>query len=582
MTELRTATTLFIVFFAFSAFGQKVKYKDIYSLLSTKQYDAAEPFLKRYLAGDQGNPNAFLFMGMIYQEKVAACHVLRETPSLVAYADSAIQCFDKASSLLTEREIKRNKEYYQAYNRRDLRTGEFGIALSDIQFDLQKRKEALLTRSAAAKMIRHHLESADSLYAASASAYKVLAQHHSTGHSLFLRANDSTVALLDDLSSCFDAALKAVRLYQSSMSSPGVPAYRHDFNLRTLSAYPTEGMDAIDFLAEEVSLWDYGTFAADARKKILDDILPLQKETVTLLTALSAAESESGDHAEVTALPFDRFGRYDDKDPLPLALARLYIADRQYHEARANREAVADSLDVHLQLELARSEVRALERVDSAVALFRLQDLKEGLHRYARFLPTHLGTTQAVVSLLDTVTAAVDTSRQRVNENLAMRELEAQRLRVGEDYIPLTAADTLEGYRPLLTVDEQYTIGVKRVDSVSFAGYFYAITPSRVPDIAATFALDTKAFDDSHWPSVKALSTDANGLLYYVLIYSEDADQEKYPAKVAKVYRIDGLSWATDIKLGFLPESLEYEPAAGTLIVRGADTLIIDKNGNPQ
>src|SRR5690606_15286672 len=251
-------------------------------------------------------------------------------------------------------------------------------------------------------------------------------------------------------------------------------------------------------------------------------------------------------------------------------------------EARANREAVADSLDVHLQLELARSEVRALERVDSAVALFRLQDLKEGLHRYARFLPTHLGTTQAVVSLLDTVTAAVDTSRQRVNENLAMRELEAQRLRVGEDYIPLTAADTLEGYRPLLTVDEQYTIGVKRVDSASFAGYLYAITPSRVPDIAATFALDTKAFDDSHWPSVKALSTDANGLLYYVLIYSEDADQEKYPAKVAKVYRIDGLSWATDIKLGFLPESLEYEPAAGTLIVRGADTLIIDKNGNPQ
>src|SRR5690606_41755244 len=107
------------------------------------------------------------------------------------------------------------------------------------------------------------LEAADSRHAACASACKGLAQPHSTGHSLFLRANGGPVALLDDLSSRFDAALKAVRLYQSSMSSPGVPAYRHDFNLRTLSAYPTEGMDAIDFLAEEVSLWDYGTFAAD-------------------------------------------------------------------------------------------------------------------------------------------------------------------------------------------------------------------------------------------------------------------------------------------------------------------------------
>ena len=48
---------------------KKIKYKDIWGLLNTKQYEAAEPFLKAYLNENSDNPNAYLFMGIIYQEK---------------------------------------------------------------------------------------------------------------------------------------------------------------------------------------------------------------------------------------------------------------------------------------------------------------------------------------------------------------------------------------------------------------------------------------------------------------------------------------------------------------------------------
>ena len=531
MPELRALKLLFFVFLAFSASGQKVKYKDIYSLLSTKQYEAAEPFLKQYLAGDQGNPNAFLFMGIIYQEKSVAFHVLQETEALVAYADSAIHCFDKAVSLLTERELKRNGDYYQAYRRRDLRTGEFGLALSDIQFDLQKRKESLLTRTSAAKMIRHHFESADSLYAACLAIYKALKQQHATEPDLFLRASGSTVALLDDLSSRFDTAMKALRLYQSSMTTPGVPAYRHDFNLKKIIDYSSEGSDAIDFLQEEVNIWDYGTFAADVRKKIINDILPQQEATLELLTGLSSME---GAVVSVT-LPFDRFRPYDAADPLPLALARLYVANGKLHVARTHTTASVDSLDVHYQLELARTESRALEELDSAVALLRQQNLPEATHRYAYFLPEELRTAAAVEALVSQIAAVAEAARQPIHENLAKRELQARRMRVGDAFIPLSAADTLDGCQPLITMDERYTVGVKRMDSVTVAGYFYSITPSRVPDVAATFPLDTAAFGPRHWPVVKALSTDANDLVYYVLIYSDKPHKEKYPARVAKI-----------------------------------------------
>lgn len=582
MTELRALKILFLVLFAFSAFGQKVKYKDIYSLLSTKQYDAAEPFLKQYLAAEQENPNAFLFMGIIHQEKVAACHVLRQTRTLLAHADSAIRCFDKAASLLSERELKRNAEYYQAYNRRDLRTGEFGIALSDIQFDLQKRKEALLTRASAAKMIRHHFELADSLYGVCTASYLMLKKRHPSTQDLFLRAGDSTVALLDNLSSRFDEAMKALRLYQSSMTTPGVPAYRHDFNLRLISEYPTEGSDSLDFSAEEVGIWDYGTVAADMRTKIVKDILPLQEQTLKLLTVLLEMAIDPTSHAEmdIIAPSEDRFRDYDNNDPFPPALARFLDAAIVFEGNRA--PGAADSLDVHLMLERARNEAGALKRLDSAVYLLRQKDLAVATHQYALFLPSELRKANAVEALMDTISAAADAERQRIDENLVARELAAQRLRVGDEFIPLSSTDTLAGCQALVTIDEKYTIGVKRMDSVSVTGYFYAITPSRVPDIAATFALDTAAFGPRHWSSLKALSTDADGLVYYVLIYSDGPEQEKYPAKVAKVYRVDGLAWTTDIQLGFVPESLEYMSGTGALAVRGKETLIIDKNGKPQ
>ena len=93
-----------------AAYGQKAKYKDIYALLSTKQYEQAEPFLKTYLRENTDNPNAYLFMGNIFQEKASKNDVLKQTRIVIANMDSAIVYFDKAHKSLDDREVRKNKE----------------------------------------------------------------------------------------------------------------------------------------------------------------------------------------------------------------------------------------------------------------------------------------------------------------------------------------------------------------------------------------------------------------------------------------------------------------------------------------
>src|SRR5687767_14514428 len=81
---------------SFASQAQKVKYKDIFGLLSTKQYESAEPFLKKYLKENDDNPNAFLYMGITFHEKAGKIDVLKQTPKMLSYFDSAILFYDKA------------------------------------------------------------------------------------------------------------------------------------------------------------------------------------------------------------------------------------------------------------------------------------------------------------------------------------------------------------------------------------------------------------------------------------------------------------------------------------------------------
>ncbi|HYG17940.1 MAG TPA: hypothetical protein VD816_03390 [Ohtaekwangia sp.] len=581
-------TVLF--FFVSSAYGQKIKYKDIFGLLSTKQYEAAEPFLKKYLQENTDNPNAFLYMGIIYQDKSSRQDILKNTGLATALMDSAVFFYQKAYSSLTEKEVKRNDEYYQVYNRRDLRTGEFGVKLSDIQFDLEKKMEGLRERIDRVKMVKHYFALADSLYTRSRRSYTALRQAYPSEKQLYLRADETTLQALTALALRYDSSMKAFETYKASSSNLGKTGYNQVMTKNDIVKYETDGATPANFYQDDLQVWDYRKFADQARLVIEKEIMPMREHLVTYDVEINKLREKLNQDSvsvknDLTSLIekilAEQLKKYDS-DPLPIEVFSLKIADLEYRSALLEDKKQSDSSNVRTALQRVNEQSRYLKKLDSIASKMMAEDIDKKAEDYKSFIANTYSNTVVLKSYVKALKEFAEREKRTVDEKLKACSESLRWLVSAPDSVPLFYDAARSKFKPLLIVDEQYTTGLLFNDTTNAQGYFYSITPSRVPDIRATFPLEKGSFRYSRAPVTRSLLyADPAGQIFFVLIYGEKAGKEnKYPATLAKIYRSDGLAWSNNYAVSFLPREISFKPETGELTIKAdAHQAVIDKNG---
>ena len=577
-----------LLFLISAAFGQKVKYKDIYALVSTKQFEQAEPFLKQYLRETQDNPNAFLFMGNIYQEKALKNDILKQTSLAIANMDSARLYYDKAYKSLNEREVRKNKEYYEAYNRRDLRTGEFGVKLSDILFDIDKRIEALKEKADKIKMARHFFSLADTTYKRSNALFISIQQKYKSWNQLYLRADQHTLQDLKALALRFDSCMKAFDYYKSTLSSLGKSGYNQKLSLAEIADLEKDGTLQADFYQDDVRLWDYRNFAESARQRIEKEILPLREDLVSYDREINKLRQKlDKDSVSVRSdltklvdkLLYDQLRKFD-AEPLPMVLFALKTTDLEYRSTLLEHKSLRDSADLHLQMNVLNREIALLTRLDSTANLLSEERLSEKSLDYAEFISSTYSDPSVLKSFVRSLRDFGSREHRRKADLLNSYREALKYIVDGADSIPLIS-EAAGAFKPLMINPEKFTLGLSLKDSAQLQGYLYTITASRKPQMKAYFPLDKASFNMKNISDAKAFAySDAAGQIYYVLIYCERAIEQKYPATLAKIYRSDGLAWKIDQPLAFAPAELALSADTGELLIRnGTQQVVVDKNG---
>jgi hypothetical protein len=588
MTKIGFFQFLFL-FLVSTAFGQKVKYKDIFALLSTRQYEQAEPFLKTYLAQNTDNPNAYLYMGLILQEKAQKVDILRQTDVALANMDSAVYFLDRAHKTLDDREIRRNKEYYQAYNRRDLRTGEFGVKLSDIQFDIEKRIEGLKDRTEKVKTIAGLFTHSRNSYQRAQDLYAGLQQRYSTLSQLYLRSDDATLDELKSLALNFDSCVNAFNEYKKASAALGRTGYNQSVTLKEIRDFNADGMTVSDFLQDDITLWDFKKFADEGLLVIEKEIIPMRKHLITYDAEINKLRekfsrdsvSVRNDLMTLVDRMIDEQLRKFDARPLPMWVFSLKTTQLEYLSAQIEHRPLRDSSDLHFRIALVDEELKLLHRMDSVLSDLSEDLIRSGAVDYASFVRNGYGSADGVVTFARDVLEFVKVQREAKVTERAVQVHALNYIVDANDSIPLTDEVVVAGYKPLLVSPEEYTTGITTKDPAALQGYFYTITPARKPEVKAFFPLDKSAFRNDNLLGVHGLvQSDASGQIFYVLIYSEEAIRAKFPATLSKIYRSDGLAWHMNYSLPFVPSELFLATDTGEVIIsNGEDQFVVDKNG---
>jgi hypothetical protein len=575
--------------------AQKIKYKDLFVLLNAKQYDQAEPFLKKYLKENDDNPNAHYNMGLIYQEKSGKADILKETDKVKSYADSAIVYFNLAHTGITEKELKRNDEYYESFSRRDLRTGEFGVSLSDVHLDIEKRTQMMKDRGERVSQAHQQFFLAEASYKHTQGFFEELQALYPGEKEMLLRSDETVLEKLGQIERSYASCVAAFTAYKSVLAQLGKTGYNQNLSVKEIKDFHLDGETPADFYSSAVEVWDYKKWAADETKAIKEEVEPLRSKLVALDIEINKlrdrVKKDSVDvRNEVAGLqerlkvnPVARF----DPAPMPMTLFQMKIAELNYATNHIARKKMRDSSDLFLRLDALKGDVKDLKKLDSIAHSLEQSPLDTEALNYQHFVTNAYGTTVVLKSLVKATREFAIHELKKKEFSYVYLSKAKDWLIIEQDSVPLTMTRSRRySHSPLVIHPDSFTSGLKYgADSVA-NGYFYTITRSRVPDVKVTFPVDKNSFQRRNLPVIKGLgSQDEKGQVYFAVVYSETKAEDKFPVTIAKIYRTDGLAWSTNYKFEYAPSELIFSADTGELSVKIASPsgeskiVVIDKNG---
>jgi hypothetical protein len=225
--------------------------------------------------------------------------------------------------------------------------------------------------------------------------------------------------------------------------------------------------------------------------------------------------------------------------------------------------------------------MKYLHKLDSVSEKLSKENLEEKALDYNHFITNTYSNTIVLQSYIKALNEYAQREKRTKETELTQRTEALRWMIDGVDSIPLSTDAGVKKFKPLFTADEKFTLGVSYRDSVKSEGYFYTVTPSRKPALKVSFPIDHTNITQAKASVTKALAySDPAGQVYYILVYSDQAVKEKFPASLAKIYSSDGLAWSNNYSISFIPTEITFKPDTGELTIKNdTQQTVIDKNG---
>ncbi len=419
-------------------------------------YEKGEPMLREFLATDKKgseHPNGHLQLGLILEKHFYAMDILSDTSALSNAADSSVLLFTKAISLINEKELK-NEEFYMNFHRRDMRTGEFGIKLSDVHLDIEKKIQAVQERNQALRNFNTLLHRINGRNNLSATLYKQMVDKADSRRDLLFALTDADMVMLDKIRDNAQGLYTLTNDLKAASKELGSEYYQSFSNFKFIETHGSDGMAQVDVFSGALELWDYETWAAALKndyyavKEYKNIIENIESEIQTAQQMIDAGQRPNS--VSTNALQTD-FEKYDSDGPvkpvLDLKAGRLEVS--KLSSATIN-PMLADSTNIFARRSTANQIIEELGSMTTIYSDISTPDkVTIATNRYPGILETYYGGSAGFSQFVDDLGDWLSTQKIIwASRSNALDSLD--RWAISEtDKVPLFEKGSTEKYRTL-------------------------------------------------------------------------------------------------------------------------------------
>ncbi|MFQ3214539.1 MAG: hypothetical protein ACI9XJ_001699 [Marivirga sp.] len=292
-----------LIFTAATSIAQKkVKYKNLFPLLQSLDYKNAESDLLIYLSDTKDEPNPYYYYGEIVSAKLDSTEIFPTPTAYDSLIDVAIEAYKKAISLIDDKEVRKNDEFYMAYNRRDLRTGKFGIKISDVHLDYENKVIALQKKKSSVAKLYTLKKEADGTFATLLKEVTRISDKFPDEKSFMLRTGKEQLYIFDQFNEVANTYEETVIAYKERLNGLNHPFYNVTIQKQQITSW--NGFKTSDHSSNYVAIAypDYKQYFANLHEQIKTKVIPLKQLLLATNDSLNLAIQRNSTAKDTTEL----------------------------------------------------------------------------------------------------------------------------------------------------------------------------------------------------------------------------------------------------------------------------------------
>ena len=583
--------------------AQKIKYKDLFPVLNSKNYAQGGPQLRQFLADPKNaeEPNANLQMGLMLEDQFLKYDVIDDSARIYESGDSAILYFNKSISLIDEKELKKRDEYYQPFFRRDLRTGEFGIKVSDVHLDIEKKIEAINNRVADVKTINASLRKIENGQEVASEGYRRLTDKYDTYNMMLLAAGAQETAIITAVKTYGANAKRDAEGIMALAKKLGSDKYQSEIQLMTIEKFGEDGLTQPSIMAGSINLWDFETWGLDAQSEIRGSVGLFKSMISKYVNELRGKKTKlkNGQNADGLVVPKEMHELFQKYDPTATAEVLLRVetfetrvikqVDLQINPDLMDSSLVGSQLKIYSE---ALSNVDSMNSLVETITAEGLQNMKVKYRDYSDSFKKKYVTASKYVEDMkewsrrnkEWIANSVEYWKERDKWGIIAKEGEEERqIRLEQQDVPKDGFKTIDVL--LASIEEVIICGA---DTDTQKGYIGAFGEDRYEKWTLEFELPGGL--DSYTYTYNSLPSPEGLVSFY--LYNPNAGEEENNFSAVSFNPSGTLRWAVNLVLPKAPLEFKFDDLTQELTILmypeeelplDSDELgyvVIDRTGN--